>query len=182
MSKTPVGIGIWIDHENIGKTWSIFCQVNPDYDAGDYARPIIEYAATLGEIELKRAFVSEDNADFAHEQLDRYNIEIIPCEARNYRNSNNGQFTRKTLVDPRMAEQILSSAFENEGLSTYIIVTGDKDFLPTIEKLITKGKKVIVISDDDPENNQIARCIIDALQTEEARTLECKFVNIRTLL
>ena len=52
---------------------------------------------------------------------------------------------RKSLSDPMMICDIISTIYEMEYIKNFVIVTSDKDFIPVIRNLIKKDKEVIVI-------------------------------------
>ncbi len=182
-NENSTKIGIWIDHENIGKAWSQIKRTHVEIKDW-YMQIIKDFAENQGKIKFIRVFFSVDYIAQIGNELrkkdNRHLVTPIPCEAKTY--LNNGNQNRKTLVDARLLEDLISTAYEDQCLETFILVTGDKDYLPAIERLIKLKKQVIVIFDNDPNNNQTAKCIIDILNTENAKKIGCKFISIKNLL
>lgn len=66
-------------------------------------------------------------------------------------------------VDTLVTIDLLEEPFEEEGVATIILVTGDSDFIPAIEKLRSRGMKVLMAC-FEPDNNSlsISKYLVDA--------------------
>ena len=51
----------------------------------------------------------------------------------------------KSLADPRMICDIIEVLYNNPNIDLFVIVSGDKDFIPVIRKIAEKGKNACVI-------------------------------------
>jgi len=52
-------------------------------------------------------------------------------------------------LDAMMIVEVLTTAYENKHIETFVIVSGDKDFYPVAMKLRELGKEVVIIGPDD---------------------------------
>lgn len=52
---------------------------------------------------------------------------------------------------------VIESLYEKPEIETYVLLTGDKDFLPVIREIASKGKEMILINVSQTE----ARCLIE---------------------
>lgn len=59
------------------------------------------------------------------------------------------RYEYKSLLDPIMIVEILSTAYENKHVQTFVIISGDKDFFPVAKKLRELGKDVVIIGPDE---------------------------------
>ena len=70
----------------------------------------------------------------------------------------------KSMVDVALATDGMSVLYENPHINTFIIGTGDADFIPLIRHWKRRGKTVVVMSNDAKLSNELRR-VADQLIT-----------------
>lgn len=69
----------------------------------------------------------------------------------------------KSMVDVALATDSMSILYENPNITTFIIGTGDADFLPLIRHWKRRGKSIIVMSNDAKLSNELRRVADDVV-------------------
>ena len=105
--------------------------------------PIVDYACTKGSVVLRRAY-----ADWAQSECQRYvsvlvehGFELIylPQTSRSGKNG----------ADVRLAIDVMEVMEHQPSISTYVIGSGDTDFIPLLQKVRARCKDVIVVGFED---------------------------------
>ena len=90
------------------------------------------------------------------------NLEPIYCPVFN---SNEVNSKSKSLADPMMIIDIIETLLKNNTITTIVLITGDKDFIPIIRKIKEYGKKVILISTENTASALIRECTLSDKST-----------------
>lgn len=67
----------------------------------------------------------------------------------------NVPITKDNSADIMLSGDIITTLYEHPDITTYIIITGDKDFISIVNKLKRKGKKVIIIGPADTSSEHL---------------------------
>lgn len=113
-------VALFIDAENI---------------SADYAKFIFDNAATYGKIAVKRIYANWRNGGTKpwDEAIVKYSLEAIQCPCF---------VAKKNSSDMYLIADALEVLYE-EKIDTFVIVSEDSDFLPLVQKLKKKGKKIL---------------------------------------
>ncbi len=131
---------IYLDYENLALSAG---QSYPALDTPLSLGPIIDYAASLGDICIRKAYadwsVSECAADV--KKLVKYGFEMRHLPQTSARGKNG--------ADMDMALDVLEDMILLPHIGLFIIGSGDTDFIPLIRRLRARGKMVYVMGFDN---------------------------------
>ncbi len=157
------GVALFIDHYNILDGCSNVGIPGYNYDV------LAEVASKAGQMALGRVYLVTDTSS-GGKLYEFFKLGIEPVYAPQYRAGD--EYSPKSLADPMMVCDIMQTLYERPFIETFIIVSGDKDFIPVIRKISEHGKRAIIIG--------VERSTAQALTTECAR-LNFKFLTYETL-
>jgi len=163
LNRGDQGVALFIDHYNIFdgcKDIGI-----PDYNY----EVLVEVANKAGRMVLGRTYLITDESS-GGKLYKFFEFGIEPVYAPQYRTGDEDE--TKSLADPMMVCDIMQTLYERPFVETFIIVSGDKDFIPVIRKISEHGKQVTIIG--------VEKITAKALTTECAR-LNFKFLAYETL-
>ncbi|MEA1895344.1 MAG: NYN domain-containing protein [Euryarchaeota archaeon] len=130
------GVALFIDHYNILDGCSNVGIPGYNYDV------LVGVASKAGQMVLGRVYLVTDrsSAGMLHKFFE---FGIEPVYAPEYKTGNDEK--RKSLADPMMVCDIMQMLYERSFIETFVIVSGDKDFIPLIRKIAEHGKRAIVV-------------------------------------
>jgi len=161
-------IGLFIDFENL-----IYGLVDKYGEQGAYEtfkiHLLSEFAAKYGEVCCSFAYADWRIKAVNQWQIDLYSrgVELVHVLGRGGKNA----------VDIRMAIDLVESIYTQPHLDTYIVVSGDRDFLPVINALKRCGKRVIALSTSRAMSKEMKR-VCDETATYESLLHEESYVAI----
>jgi uncharacterized LabA/DUF88 family protein len=131
-------VGLFIDLENIRYSFLNVYQIEPNVSA------LIEKARKHGRVSVAMAY-----ADFnEHPQWVRRGLDVAGIAARDIpvrRFIRDGQERLKSSADLHMLMDIMETALDRPQVTTYVIMTGDSDYIRVITWIKNRfGKRVIV--------------------------------------
>ncbi len=134
--KDDCGVALFIDHYNILDGCNNVGIPGYTYDV------LVEVASKAGQMVLGRVYLVTDrsSAGMLHKFFE---FGIEPVYAPEYKTGDDEK--RKSLADPMMVCDIMQTLYERLFIKTFVIVSGDKDFIPLIRKIAEHGKRAIVI-------------------------------------
>ena len=156
MSKQLVGL--FIDFENL-----IYGLVDKYGEQGAFevfkVHLMTEFADKYGKICCAYAYADWRIKAVNQWQVDLYSrgVELVHVLGRGGKNA----------VDIRMAVDLVEAVYTQEHINTYVVVSGDRDFLPVINVLKRLGKKVIALSTSRAMSKEMKR-VCDETSTYES--------------
>ncbi len=130
------GVALFIDHYNILDGCKKIGINNYNYAV------LVEAANKEGQMVLGRVYLLTDRSNV--ENLYKFfEFGIEPVYAPQYRTGDGDK--SKSLADPMLVCDIMQTLYERPFIETFVIVSGDKDFIPVIRRIAEHGKRVIVI-------------------------------------
>ena len=134
--KDEHGAALFIDHYNILDGCHKVDMPGYNYDV------LAEVASKAGQMVLGRVYLLIDRS--RKEMLHKFfELGIKPVYAPEYKTGDDEK--RKSLADPMMVCDIMQTLYERPFIKSFVIVSGDKDFIPLIQKIAEHGKRAIVI-------------------------------------
>ena len=113
---------------------------------------IKKYAKKFGKIKFLRVY-----GDWNLLKVQKVILRKIPqIELINVPHITNGRGA-KDLVDTRMAFDIGSTIERVPEISTYIIISGDADFLPVLQQIRMRGKEFLIIAEERSLSSHLRR-------------------------
>jgi hypothetical protein len=130
-------VGIFLDFENL-----IYGLIDRYGEQGAYERfsmqRILDFANQHGRVRWAWAY-----ADWRIKAVNRFQSELYTRGVELVHVLGRGQ---KNAVDMKMATDLIESHFTQKGVETFILCSGDRDFLPVLNSLRRYGKSVIGIA------------------------------------
>lgn len=138
-------VAVFVDHDNI----AISCKRNLG-DSYDYDI-LLNICQRLGRVVLSRVYLDTTRSNRQEFELFKRRFQPVYAPAFEI----DGK--RKSLADPLLICDVMETLYEKPAIDTFVIVSGDKDFLPLIRKIaqFPEEKRVVIISIDDSESTAL---------------------------
>jgi len=145
-------VAVFIDFENI------YISVRNIYDANPNFESIREQCEEYGRVTIARAYADwyryprVTNALYANSFEPMY----VPTY---YYDQSEGRTGRaiKNSVDIHMCIDAMKTLYTHPHINTFILVTGDRDFIPLINTIRQHGKKTVVIAVGEAASSHLAQ-------------------------
>src|SRR5918998_1020996 len=136
----PEDLAIFIDWENI------YISTVSEYNSKPNVSAILEKSREYGRIVSATAYADWTDGDFRDAPPTLYSNGISPryISAR-YFPGGRSQKRRTNSIDVMLAVECSDFLHTHPQVDTYVLVTGDGDFIPLVTLLRSGGKKVVVI-------------------------------------
>jgi uncharacterized LabA/DUF88 family protein len=136
----PEDLAVFIDWENI------YISTVTEYKSKPNVSAILEKASEYGRIVSATAYADWTDGDFRQAPPTLYSNGISPryISAR-YFPGGKSQKRRTNSIDVMLAVECSDFLHGHPQVDTYVLVTGDGDFIPLLSLLRSKGKTVVVI-------------------------------------
>jgi uncharacterized LabA/DUF88 family protein len=136
----PEDLAVFIDWENI------YISTVSEYNSKPNVSAILEKAREYGRIVSATAYADWTDGDFRDAPPTLYSNGISPryISAR-YFPGGKSQKRRTNSIDVMLAVECSDFLHTHPQVGTYVLVTGDGDFIPLVTLLRSGGKKVVVI-------------------------------------
>ena len=136
----PDDLAIFIDWENI------YISTVSEYNSKPNVSAILEKSREYGRIVSATAYADWTDGDFRDAPPTLYSNGISPryISAR-YFPGGKSQKRRTNSIDVMLAVECSDFLHNHPQVDTYVLVTGDGDFIPLVTLLRSGGKKVVVI-------------------------------------
>ena len=140
MTVMTEDLAIFIDWENI------YISTVTEYGAKPNVSAILEKAREYGRIVSAMAYADWTDGDFRDAPPTLYSNGISPryISAR-YFPGGRSQKRRTNSIDVMLAVECSDFLHAHPQVDTYVLVTGDGDFIPLVSLLRSRGKRVVVI-------------------------------------
>ncbi|MEM7116091.1 MAG: NYN domain-containing protein [Chloroflexota bacterium] len=128
---------VFFDFENIAYSLRLEFNENPNFEA------LMDKCQEYGRVVLARAYANwgRHTSVIAPLQASGFDPVYVPS----YFYSNQEKTTRKNAVDIHLAIEAIETIHSRPHVSVYIILTGDKDFIPLANALRRHGKQVVAL-------------------------------------
>ena len=135
-------VAVFIDVENI-----YYSILNTQHGKPDWAK-LVEICRQYGRCPVIRAFVDWTEEQFAHEGHIVRKSGIVPVmTARSLHG--------KSSVDAYLIVEAMEYVLLNKGIGTVVIVSGDRDLVPLIQKLRSMNLRVVLIAGSNSMSAEI---------------------------
>jgi len=136
----PEDLAVFIDWENI------YISTVSEYNSKPNVSAILEKAREHGRIVSATAYADWTDGDFRDAPPTLYSNGISPryISAR-YFPGGRSQKRRTNSIDVMLAVECADFLHTHPQVDTYVLVTGDGDFIPLVSLLRSRGKTVVVI-------------------------------------
>ena len=129
-------IAVYLDFENLVLSAE---EVYPSKEKALSLGPIMEYISSRGNICIKKSYADWSKNIFSRYQrsLVEYGFEMIHLPATTVKGKNG--------ADVRLAIDAIENMASFEIIDTFVIGSGDTDFLALIQRIRSRGKRVIIL-------------------------------------
>jgi uncharacterized LabA/DUF88 family protein len=136
----PEDLAVFIDWENI------YISTVSEYNSKPNVSAILEKAREYGRIVSATAYADWTDGDFRDAPPTLYSNGISPryISARYFPGGKSSK-RRTNSIDVMLAVECSDFLHTHPQVDTYVLVTGDGDFIPLVNLLRGRGKKVVVI-------------------------------------
>jgi uncharacterized LabA/DUF88 family protein len=136
----PEDLAVFIDWENI------YISTVSEYNSKPNVSAILEKAREYGRIVSATAYADWTDGDFRDAPPTLYSNGISPryISAR-YFPGGRSQKRRTNSIDVMLAVECADFLHNHPQVNTYVLVTGDGDFIPLVSLLRSRGKTVVVL-------------------------------------
>jgi uncharacterized LabA/DUF88 family protein len=136
----PEDLAIFIDWENI------YISTVSEYNSKPNVSAILEKAREYGRIVSATAYADWTDGDFRDAPPTLYSNGISPryISARYFPGGKSSK-RRTNSIDVMLAVECSDFLHNHPQVGTYLLVTGDGDFIPLVSLLRSRGKRVVVI-------------------------------------
>jgi uncharacterized LabA/DUF88 family protein len=136
----PEDLAVFIDWENI------YISTVSEYNAKPNVSAILEKTREYGRIVSATAYADWTDGDFRDAPPTLYSNGISPryISARYFPGGKSSK-RRTNSIDVMLAVECSDFLHTHPQVDTYVLVTGDGDFIPLVTLLRSRGKKVVVI-------------------------------------
>ncbi|MBI1800136.1 MAG: NYN domain-containing protein [Chloroflexi bacterium] len=133
-------VAMFIDFENIYISVLAEYEVNPDFEA------LIEKAQSFGRVAVAQAYA--DWTPYSHyiNAIHAYEIDPIYVPAYHYGEGGKQRGGAiKNSVDMFLCINAMKMLYSHPNIQTFVLVTGDRDFVPLVKTIREFGKRAVVI-------------------------------------
>jgi len=197
-------VAVFIDFENI------YISVRNKYDANPNFEHIMDKCVEYGRVTIARAYADwyryprVTNALYAHSVEPMY----VPTY---YYDRDEGRTGRaiKNSVDIHLCIDVMKVLYSHPSIDTFVLVTGDRDFIPLANTIRQYGKKIVVIGvagaaashlaqsadefffyrqllDEDElpqqETKDVYATLVDAVHLARQRGITCTLASLKLLM
>jgi uncharacterized LabA/DUF88 family protein len=129
-----------IDYENVH--WSMVREYHLEPELSKLLESLKKEAGKYGQITMILAYADFDHDDFRglQSQFQRNNVETRHVFSKTYEDGR-----RKNAADIEMSLDAQELARDRPDIESFVLVCGDRDFIPVVKRLQQKGRTVHVI-------------------------------------
>lgn len=138
--QNSTDVAVFIDFENI------YISVRNKYDANPNFEHIVDKCLEYGRVTIARAYADwyryprVTNALYAHSVEPMY----VPTYYYDRVEGRTGRAI-KNSVDIHLCIDVMKILYTRPSIDTFVLVTGDRDFIPLVNSIRQHGKRVVVI-------------------------------------
>lgn len=132
------------------------------------AEAILEYSKSLGHIQIKRAYSDWIRVDRDISQS-LYSLGFEPIQV---------SMGKANSADIKIAVDCLDTAFVHPTISHFLIMTGDKDFIPVVNWLRAHEKEVIIIAKSSHISDHLILAANKYISLEELLEIHDKKISL----
>lgn len=150
-------VAIYLDFENLAISAE---EVYPSRDKPLLIEPIVDFAATKGNVCIRKAYADWSKGVFAQYQnmLTAQGFDLVHLPATNLQGKNGS--------DVKLAIDAMENLELFQMIDVIVIGSGDSDFIPLSQRIRARGKKLIVLGFDHSVGNLLK------INSAEFRSLE----------
>lgn len=169
MADNRTDVAVFIDFENI------YISVQHKYDADPNFEYVMDKCAEYGRITIARAYADWYRYPRVTSALYAHSIEPMYVPTYYYeRDKSHSSSAIKNSVDIHMCIDSIKTLYGYPSIGSYVLVTGDRDFIPVVNTIRQYGKWVVVIGVGGAASSHLAQSADDFILYEHLTDEEVK--------
>ncbi len=144
-------VAIYMDYENLFYALKNIHQKYPQFDL------ILEKCREFGRITIARAYADWTEFGTITHALYINSFEPVYVPTKHYGEADKS--AKKNAVDVQVAIDAIECLYANPQISTYILITGDRDFIPVVNSIRRQGKRVIALGVAGASSTSLANLV-----------------------
>lgn len=150
-SQPREDVALFVDFENVYISVRQVYKQNPNFEV------IVEKAEEYGRLIISRAYA--DWYQYQRITNALYANGIEPVYVPTYYYGQNPQYSHaiKNSVDIHMVIDAMRTLYTHDNISTFVFVTGDRDFIPLMNAIRQYGKRCVVIGVAEAASSHLAQ-------------------------
>ncbi len=162
-------VAVFIDFENI------YISVHNRYDANPNFEYVMDKCAEYGRIIIARAYADWYRYPRVTSALYAHSIEPMYVPTYYYeRDKPHGASAIKNSVDIHLCIDAIKTLYGYPNIGSYVLVTGDRDFIPLVNTIRQHGKWVVVIGVGGAASSHLAQSADEFVLYEHLMDQEIK--------
>lgn len=151
-SGRPVDVAVFIDFENI------YISVRNKYDVNPNFESIMDKCLEYGRVTIARAYADWYRYPRITNALYANSIEPIYVPTYYYdRDQGRTGKAIKNSVDIHLCIDLMRTLYTHPGITTYVLITGDRDFIPLVNAIRQNGKQAVVVGVAEAASSHLAQ-------------------------
>lgn len=144
-------VAVFVDFENI------YISVRHQHDTDPNFELVMDRCQDYGRITHAKAYADWYRYPRVTSALYANGIEPMYVPTHYYGRDDSRSKAIKNSVDIHLCIDLMRSLYEHPHIETYILVTGDGDFLPLVNTIRQRGKKAVVLGVAGASSSQLAQ-------------------------
>ena len=145
-------VGVFFDYENIVYSLRNRFEQKANFDA------LIDKCNELGRVIVARVFADWSLSHMSSAllyslQSSGFDLIFVPT------GSTQSNTPRKNVADLYMAIHVMQTLYEQPDIQTFVLLTGDRDFMPLVNVLKRQGKRVVAIGVDGSSSFYLTQAV-----------------------
>jgi uncharacterized LabA/DUF88 family protein len=147
-------VAVFVDFENIVYSTRNCLNVNPDFGV------LMNWCRQFGRVVIARAYADwRRHAPTVSSILHNHDIDPVFVPSYQYGRTGNSHGSIKNSVDMHLCVDAMRVLYRYPHLNTFVLISGDRDFIPLVRALRMEGKMVIGIGVADTTSNYLGRAV-----------------------
>lgn len=147
-------VAVFVDFENIVYSTRNCLNVNPDFGV------LMNWCRQFGRVVIARAYADwRRHAPTVSSILHNHDIDPVFVPSYQYGRIGSNHGSIKNSVDMHLCVDAMRVLYRYPHLNTFILISGDRDFIPLVRALRMEGKMVIGIGVADTTSNYLGRAV-----------------------
>ena len=147
-------VAVFVDFENIVYSTRNCLNVNPDFGV------LMNWCRQFGRVVIARAYADwRRHAPTVSSILHNHDIDPVFVPSYQYGRSGNNHGSIKNSVDMHLCVDAMRVLYRYPHLDTFVLISGDRDFIPLVRALRMEGKTVFGIGVADTTSNYLGRAV-----------------------
>lgn len=143
MAEAKQDVAVFFDYENIAYSLRNKFNENPNFDV------LMEYCQTFGRVIVAKAYAN----------WSRHPSVVRPLQTAGFHPVQVPTYYGKNAVDIHLSVEATEALFTKTHVDTFLLLTGDSDFIPLAKSMRRQGKKVIAVGIEGATSQHLEQAV-----------------------